>query len=140
MSPLRSQQAGDDRANLHHSAGVAGMRCYLRYLGLLVALAVSGVAHRAAAQNPCPRDSLKLKGMGGAAAFSPDGKTVAVRDGANVVLWDVTAEEKTVTLDGDLKEITRLVFSPDGKSVAAGNIEGVVKVWDVARARTTYTL
>jgi WD40 repeat protein len=73
------------------------------------------------------------------AAFSPDGKYLAVCDG-RVRLWDV----KTQTAVGDLVAQNwsgDVVFSPDGKQLAASNAltAGDVKVWDVAERKEVFS-
>ena len=34
-------------------------------------------------------------------------------------------------IKGPGRDFTCVAFSPDGKTLAAGNLEGLVKVWDV---------
>ena len=83
----------------------------------------------------------------GSVAFSPDGKTLAlgctrivgiigaisIHDGG-VVLWDVARREPLVDQPLAVAECGRrsVVFSPDGKTLAAGGDGGVV-LWDAAR-------
>jgi WD40 repeat protein len=68
-----------------------------------------------------------------AAAFSPDGKTLAAGTGHNEVkLWDVTTSKEQVTFNGRVTAPVRyVVFSPDGKTLAAGSEDGSINLWDV---------
>ncbi|MCZ4125140.1 nSTAND1 domain-containing NTPase [Streptomyces sp. H39-S7] len=78
-------------------------------------------------------------------AFSPDGRTLAVaghtgdhrRDswagGGFVDLWNVTDPEHPSALgrpvSTDLTSVTSVAFSPDGRTLAAGNQNGTVSLW-----------
>ena len=66
--------------------------------------------------------------------FSPDGRTLAVggtRD-LSVRLWDVKTFKLSAALRGSDADILHLLFSADGKTLAAGARNGFVRVWDVA--------
>ncbi len=72
--------------------------------------------------------------------ISPDGKLLAMvlmEEGKElrtgwVVLWDVTTAKLLRTLSlGKGGPAYRLRFSPDGKRVAAGKLDGHVTIWDV---------
>ncbi len=61
---------------------------------------------------------------------SPDGSTVAVGDGADVLLLDASTLAVQHRLTGATK-VRTVEFSHDGAMVAAGSDEGRVLVWDV---------
>jgi WD40 repeat protein len=96
----------------------------------------------------------RLKGLSAAGsahslAVAPDGKTLAAPvhgegDAAareQVVLWDTATGKEVRRLGKPLGSLcSRLVFSPDGKAVAAGEGQtGEVHVWDAATGKEIKT-
>jgi WD40 repeat protein len=100
-------------------------------------------------------------------AFSPDGKTLAIaylisyssivndlnnlsnlsdisqlfNRGSSTDLWDVAARRITATLtDPESMGVASVAFSPDGKTLAAGDSDGSTYLWDLATRRITATL
>ena len=83
----------------------------------------------------------------GAVAFSPDGRLLASGAGAivgrqnmafidNAIrIWDTENGKQLATFDGETGQVTCVVFSPDGATVAAGNHFGTVRVWELASGR-----
>jgi WD40 repeat protein len=73
----------------------------------------------------------------GAAAFSPDGRVLAVvRDQYAVQLFDLaTFQSLGVLAPPNEKAMQTLEFSPDGGRLAAGCLTGSVRVWDMRRIR-----
>ena len=65
-----------------------------------------------------------------AAAFSPDGQTVAVMGILDVLLWDVKTGENRGKLWGHLSNIVSIAFSPDGDTLATGGLDGKVLLWN----------
>jgi RNA polymerase sigma factor (sigma-70 family) len=74
------------------------------------------------------------------AAFSPDGKVLAlgrVTDG--VLFWDLAAAKEIRYLPTK-KRIFRIVYSPDGKTLAGRDGDDNVLLWDVATGKELHRL
>ena len=93
----------------------------------LVALTAAGASTR-----PLPEAGAPL-----AAAFSPDGRTVAVgsRD-RTARLWDVRSGRLLHELIGHTNHVSAVAFSPDGSRLATGSLDGSARIWQT----TTGTL
>jgi WD40 repeat protein len=79
--------------------------------------------------------------IGGAAAFSPDSSLLAVTNGGGAYVWSVTT--RTITaLPGPpgTQGVDSLAFSPDGKTLAAGDADGQIYLWSVSAGRWTTVL
>jgi WD40 repeat protein len=78
--------------------------------------------------------------------FSPDGKRFAVAKilpgGAPPVvrIWDVTTGRQTLTFKAYSDASHRMVFSSDGKLLAATGEGHAVQIWDAATGRDLFTL
>jgi WD40 repeat protein len=70
-----------------------------------------------------------------ALAFSPAGAVLAVSRNMDVLLWDTAAGKELAVLKGHTSEVTRLVFSPDGKRLASTSADHMVRVWDVVMGK-----
>jgi WD40 repeat protein len=69
-----------------------------------------------------------------AAAFSPDGNTLASGDvSGRVWLWDVSSRKVLVQLQGHGGWVHSVAFAPDGKTLASGAMDTTALVWDVSR-------
>jgi hypothetical protein len=66
------------------------------------------------------------------AAVTGDGKYLALGSDTQVTVWDTTTGQEVARLRGHALPVTAVVFSPDGKRVAAASRARSVRVWDVA--------
>jgi WD40 repeat protein/DNA-binding SARP family transcriptional activator len=60
--------------------------------------------------------------------FSPDGKLVAGEGWDDVFVWSV--EDGAIVARMPEQQVTALAFSPDGRRLATGSLDGELKVWD----------
>jgi WD40 repeat protein len=63
--------------------------------------------------------------------FSPDGKTLAIGTSWESKLWDVATGKSVATLAE--KGMLGAVFSRDGSTLAAGNPDGKITLWEIIR-------
>jgi RNA polymerase sigma factor (sigma-70 family) len=68
-------------------------------------------------------------------AFAPDGKTLAARGHGTVALWDPATGKKLHDLPGTLDQVLSMTFSPDGKTVAVGNLDSMIHRYDAATGK-----
>jgi WD40 repeat protein len=67
------------------------------------------------------------------AAFTPDGKHLAVAAGKDAVLYEAaTGKEVRRFAGGHSGDVIRLAFSPDGKQLATAGADTKVRLWDAA--------
>lgn len=114
------------------------------------------------------KDAKELRVLGpqanpvGAVAFSPDGRTLAVGSGrgleqvwqfftvvpasgaaaklGQVKLYDTHTGQELATFPGDVSGVYSLAFSPDGKLLAMGSGDALVKLWALDAPKTATTL
>jgi WD40 repeat protein len=69
----------------------------------------------------------------GPLAYSPDGTQLAVANTSNagaLTLLDAVTLEPRVTITGNTQWVTGLVFSPDGRFVLTGSLDGTARLFD----------
>jgi WD40 repeat protein len=64
------------------------------------------------------------------AAFSPDGKRVAVASGEFVRVCDVVTGRQLALLGPHEEQVKHLTYSPDGKRIASAAVINVIHLWD----------
>jgi WD40 repeat protein len=74
----------------------------------------------------------------GRVAVSPDGKTIAFasqtvfgNNGPTVKLWSTATRQVTQTIKVGATGGSSVAFSPNGKQLAAGDLDGSVRLWDL---------
>jgi WD40 repeat protein len=105
-------------------------------------LATSAADHCLWLWDLASRRHVKLSGPDArSVAFSPDGKTLAIAQGAQRVirLWDVAARRERTSL-AQPSDVVGVAFSPDGKLLAAAGLDATVRFWDVTDRREVCTL
>jgi WD40 repeat protein len=73
-------------------------------------------------------------------AQSGDGRLLAVPCGHNILLFEIHTGTLLRTLSGHTDKALRPAFSPDGKRLASGSDNSILRVWDVATGREELTL
>ncbi len=85
-------------------------------------------------------DGKRLAACGDEIPLSPsDGKDVAARRENKILIWDMASHETPINWPSDSEFGYRLAFSPDGKHLALGGVEGLVELWDTATRQKVQT-
>src|ERR1051325_7305832 len=68
-------------------------------------------------------------------SFSPDGDTFAIagEDGASI--YDASAGDKRIKLEGHTAAVLCAAFSSDGRQLVTASYDGTAKIWDAASGR-----
>ena len=73
------------------------------------------------------------------AIYSPDGNTIAVTAGTNVILWQPNAVGRfSLTLDAQSETVRSVAYSPDGTKLAAASQDGSLTLWDSMTGNTVW--
>jgi general transcriptional corepressor TUP1 len=65
-------------------------------------------------------------------AVSPDGCLVAVGYSDNIVrLWDLQSRQLVECLVGHVACVSSMAFTPDGKGLVGGSVDGMLKHWNL---------
>ena len=82
-------------------------------------------------------DGQRIITGGGAVRFSPDGEVVdfSVGDDNAAKVWDATESGEMYTLKANNAPVVSVDFSPNGKLIASGSLDGAVRIWDLGSRR-----
>ncbi len=75
-------------------------------------------------------------------AFSPDSTRVATAGDGDYALrvWEVATGKKVLTLPGHRGTVLTVAFSPNGKWLASGSVDGRMTIWNAAHGGNVRTL
>jgi WD40 repeat protein len=97
---------------------------------LLLARIESNSTSHAASATWYSHASLRWQFDPDAPQFSPDGERVVAGSGGAETLWDVASGRVIAVLPGSHRGNWNASFSPDGRVIAASQIEGGIRIWD----------
>lgn len=72
-------------------------------------------------------------------AFSPDGRRLALADGARVSVVDLDGLRETANLRGHGAEVSALAWSGDGALLASGALDETARVWAASSGKVVQT-
>ena len=78
----------------------------------------------------------------GGVAFHPQGKVIASVGGTQLHLWEPDTGKKIkvlATIEKSDKPLKCLAFSPDGKSIAVGGDDGILRVFETETGKNTFS-
>ena len=64
-------------------------------------------------------------------AFSHDGKLIVYCSHKKIGIWNVQSREQIATLEGHTDDVNSVAFSPDGKYIVSGSVDGTTGLWNV---------
>ena len=73
-------------------------------------------------------------------AYSQDGTRLAVATSAGIWIYDAHTGAELDILLGHTASVARVVYAPDGTTLASGSVDGAVRLWDVDTGEFLRTL
>jgi WD40 repeat protein len=93
----------------------------------------------AAAADVRPRAAVEGAALS-SAAFSADGRFLALGSSNTVQVWDQAARKQLFILRGHRAWVWTVAFSPDSQTLASACMDGTVKLWDLTTGQCRATL
>jgi WD40 repeat protein len=109
-----------ETASMKHCAGML----------MIAALSLCGGQDPCSAQEPKARTT--LKGSSHPFAFRADGRMLVSDCADGIKLWEVASGKESATLKGRTLSVA---ITSDGKTIAAGNEDGTITIFDVATGK-----
>jgi WD40 repeat protein len=94
---------------------------------------------QAAAADLRPRAAIEGAALS-SAAFSADGRFLALGSSNTVQVWDQAAQKQLFILRGHRAWVWTVAFSPDSKTLASASMDHTVKLWDLSNGQCRATL
>ncbi|MBN9524312.1 hypothetical protein J0H58_38330, partial [bacterium] len=82
-------------------------------------------------ERPSPLNGQVVTRLWQHVGLSPDGRTLVHPHGRGVVLREVATNGERAKLTSHKDEACDFVYSPDGRTLATGSMDGTVRLWDV---------
>ena len=72
--------------------------------------------------------------------FFPDGTRLAVASSIGIWIYDARTYQESTLLTGHTNSVWSLTFSPDGRTLASGSLDGTIRLWNVATGQSKQIL
>src|SRR5262249_3938791 len=72
--------------------------------------------------------------------FSPVAMHIAASDNNVVNIWDADTGQRLATLTGHKGAVWAVAYSPDGRYLATGSVDGGLRIWDAATGALLHEL
>ena len=72
--------------------------------------------------------------------YSPDGTRLAMASSIGIWIYDAHTGEELALLTGHTEDVSGVLFSPDGSTLASWSLDYTVRLWDVNTGEHLHTL
>ena len=72
--------------------------------------------------------------------YSPDGTRLGVASSIGIWIYDAHTGEELALLTGHTEDVSGVLFSPDGSTLASWSLDYTVRLWDVNTGEHLHTL